>query len=192
MASSYVQKVIRSVKKSNPHQPEFIQALCEVLESLEPLFEKETKYQRSGILERIVEPERQIMFRVAWTDDKGRVQVNRGYRIQYNSALGPYKGGLRFHPSVNLSILKFLGFEQIFKNSLSGLALACVLWLCLTPFSGWLFSSAAALFLAARAAGNSSKTAALMAVIMPALLYFCIVRGLGWPLPDSLPFRSAL
>ena len=192
MASSYVQKVIRSVKKSNPHQPEFIQALCEVLESLEPLFEKETKYQRSGILERIVEPERQIMFRVAWTDDKGRVQVNRGYRIQYNSALGPYKGGLRFHPSVNLSILKFLGFEQIFKNSLSGLALACVLWLCLTPFSGWLFSSAAALFLAARAAGNSSKTAALMAVIMPALLCFCIVRGLGWPLPDSLPFRSAL
>ena len=123
MASSYVQKVIRSVKKSNPHQPEFIQALCEVLESLEPLFEKETKYQRSGILERIVEPERQIMFRVAWTDDKGRVQVNRGYRIQYNSALGPYKGGLRFHPSVNLSILKFLGFEQIFKNSLSGLAI---------------------------------------------------------------------
>lgn len=78
------------------------------------------------------------------------------------------------------------------RNSLSGLALACVLWLCLTPFSGWLFSSAAALFLAARAAGNSSKTAALMAVIMPALLYFCIVRGLGWPLPDSLPFRSAL
>lgn len=123
MASSYVQKVICSVKKSNPHQPEFIQALCEVLESLEPLFEKETKYQRSGILERIVEPERQIMFRVAWTDDKGRVQVNRGYRIQYNSALGPYKGGLRFHPSVNLSILKFLGFEQIFKNSLSGLAI---------------------------------------------------------------------
>ena len=123
MASSYVQKVVRNVKRNNPHQPEFIQALCEVLESLEPLFEKDPKYQRAGILERIVEPERQLMFRVAWTDDKGNVQVNRGYRIQYNSALGPYKGGLRFHPSVNLSILKFLGFEQIFKNSLSGLAI---------------------------------------------------------------------
>ena len=113
MASSYVQKVVRNVKRNNPHQPEFIQALCE----------KDPKYQRAGILERIVEPERQLMFRVAWTDDKGNVQVNRGYRIQYNSALGPYKGGLRFHPSVNLSILKFLGFEQIFKNSLSGLAI---------------------------------------------------------------------
>ena len=123
MASSYVQKVIRSVKKSNPHQPEFIQALEEVLHSLEPLFLKDPKYQQNGILERIVEPERQIMFRVAWTDDKGRVQVNRGYRVQFNSALGPYKGGFRFHPSVNLSILKFLGFEQIFKNSLSGLSI---------------------------------------------------------------------
>ena len=123
MASSYVQKVIRSVKKSNPHQPEFIQALEEVLHSLEPLFLKDPKYQQNGILERIVEPERQIMFRVAWTDDKGRVQVNRGYRVQINSALGPYKGGFRFHPSVNLSILKFLGFEQIFKNSLSGLSI---------------------------------------------------------------------
>ena len=88
MPSSYVQKVIRNVKKSNPHQPEFIQALCEVLESLEPLFEKDQKYQQNGILERIVEPERQIMFRVAWTDDRGRVQVNRGYRIQFNSAIG--------------------------------------------------------------------------------------------------------
>ena len=96
MASSYVQKVIRSVKKSNPHQPEFIQALCEVLESLEPLFEKETKYQRSGILERIVEPERQIMVPGAWTDDKGRVQVNRGYRIQYNSALVPIRAVCAF------------------------------------------------------------------------------------------------
>ena len=123
MASSYVQKVIRSVKKSNPHQPEFIQALEEVLHSLEPLFLRDPKYQQNGILERIVEPERQIMFRVAWTDDKGRVQVNRGYRVQFNSALGPYKGGFRFHPSVNLSILKFLGFEQIFKNSLSGLSI---------------------------------------------------------------------
>ena len=123
MASTYVQKVIRSVKKNNPHQPEFIQALEEVLHSLEPLFLKDAKYQQNGILERIVEPERQIMFRVAWTDDKGRVQINRGYRIQFNSALGPYKGGFRFHPTVNLSILKFLGFEQIFKNSLTGLAI---------------------------------------------------------------------
>ena len=90
MASSYVQKVIRSVKKNNPHQPEFIQALEEVLHSLEPLFLKDPKYQQNGILERIVEPERQIMFRVAWTDDKGRVQVNRGYRVQFNGALGPY------------------------------------------------------------------------------------------------------
>lgn len=123
MASTYVQKVIRSVKKNNPHQPEFIQALEEVLNSLEPLFRKDSKYHQNGILERIVEPERQIMFRVAWTDDKGRVQVNRGYRIQFNSALGPYKGGFRFHPTVNLSILKFLGFEQIFKNSLTGLSI---------------------------------------------------------------------
>ena len=123
MPSSYVQTVIRNVKKSTPHQPEFIQALEEVLTSLDPLFQRDSKYQQNGILERIVEPERQIMFRVAWTDDKGRVQVNRGYRVQYNSALGPYKGGFRFHPSVNLSILKFLGFEQIFKNSLSGLSI---------------------------------------------------------------------
>lgn len=121
MASNYVQKVIRKVKKNNPHQPEFLQALEEVLNSLSPLFERDSKYQENGILERIVEPERQIIFRVAWTDDKGRVQVNTGYRVQYNSALGPYKGGFRFHPSVNISILKFLGFEQIFKNSLTGL-----------------------------------------------------------------------
>ena len=121
MASSYVQKVIRSVKKNNPHQPEFIQALEEVLHSLEPLFLKDPKYQQNGILERIVEPERQIMFRVAWTDDKGRVQVNRGYRVQFNSALGPYKGGLRFRDNVTLSIIKFLGFEQTFKNALTTL-----------------------------------------------------------------------
>ncbi len=123
MASNYVQKVIRKVKKNHPHQPEFLQALEEVLLSLSPLFERDPKYQENGILERIVEPERQIIFRVAWTDDRGRVEVNTGYRIQYNSALGPYKGGFRFHPSVNLSILKFLGFEQIFKNSLTGLAI---------------------------------------------------------------------
>lgn len=123
MANSYVQKVVRKVKKSNPHQPEFLQAVEEVLYSLEPLFEKESKYQDNAILERIVEPERQLQFRVAWTDDRGRIQVNTGYRIQFNSAIGPYKGGIRFHPSVNSSILKFLGFEQIFKNSLTGLAI---------------------------------------------------------------------
>ncbi|MDD2966880.1 MAG: NADP-specific glutamate dehydrogenase [Desulfovibrionaceae bacterium] len=123
MAANYVQKVVRKVKKNNPHQPEFLQAVEEVLFSLEPLFAKEQKYQDYAILERIVEPERQVQFRVAWTDDKGRVQVNRGYRIQFNSALGPFKGGIRFHPSVNSSILKFLGFEQIFKNSLTGLAI---------------------------------------------------------------------
>lgn len=121
--SSYAQKVIRKVKKSSPHQPEFFQALEEVLHSLSPLFDACPQYQKNGILERLAEPERQIMFRVAWADDKNRVQVNTGYRIQFNSALGPYKGGLRFHPSVNLSILKFLGFEQIFKNSLTGLTL---------------------------------------------------------------------
>lgn len=121
--SSYAQKVIRQVKKTNSQQPEFFQALEEVLYSLGPVFDVCPQYQKNGILERLVEPERQIMFRVAWTDDKNRVQVNRGYRIQFNSALGPYKGGLRFHPSVNLSILKFLGFEQVFKNSLTGLTL---------------------------------------------------------------------
>ncbi len=123
MANSYVQKVVRKVKKSNPHQPEFLQAVEEVLYSLEPLFAKESKYQDNAILERIVEPERQLQFRVAWTDDKGRIQVNTGYRIQFNSAIGPFKGGIRFHPTVNSSILKFLGFEQIFKNSLTGLAI---------------------------------------------------------------------
>ncbi len=121
MAISYPQKVLKNLKKSNRSQPEFLQAVAEVFDTLDPLFERETKYQKHNILERIAEPERQLLFRVAWTDDKGRVQVNRGYRVQFNSALGPYKGGLRFHPSVNLSILKFLGFEQIFKNSLTGL-----------------------------------------------------------------------
>ena len=117
MASNYVQKVIRKVKKNNPHQPEFLQALEEVLNSLSPLFERDSKYQENGILERIVEPERQIIFRVAWTDDKGRVQVNTGYRVQYNSALGPYKGGFRFHPSVNISILKFLGLNKFSRTA---------------------------------------------------------------------------
>ena len=123
MSLTYPQKVLRKMKRLSAHQPEFFQAMEEVLLSLEPLFAKDPKYQENCILERIVEPDRQLIFRVTWTDDKGRVQVNRGYRIQFNSALGPYKGGLRFHPSVNQSILKFLGFEQIFKNSLTGLSI---------------------------------------------------------------------
>ncbi|MBR5705148.1 MAG: NADP-specific glutamate dehydrogenase, partial [Deltaproteobacteria bacterium] len=123
MANSYVQSVVEKVRASYPYQPEFLQAVEEVLFSMEPLFNKESKYQENAILERIVIPERLIEFRVAWTDDKGKIQVNNGYRIQFNSAIGPYKGGIRFHPSVNQSILKFLGFEQIFKNSLTGLAI---------------------------------------------------------------------
>jgi glutamate dehydrogenase (NADP+) len=119
--STYVQSIYDTVKKRNPGQLEFLQAVQEVLESLEPVIEKNPELQDAAILERIVEPERQIIFRVPWMDDKGNVHVNRGFRIQFNSALGPYKGGLRFHPSVNISIIKFLGFEQIFKNSLTGL-----------------------------------------------------------------------
>jgi glutamate dehydrogenase (NADP+) len=118
---SYVTNVLASVKTRDPDQSEFHQAVQEVLESLEPCLDKHPEYQRAKILERIVEPERVIVFRVAWVDDKGEVQVNRGYRIQCNSAIGPYKGGLRFHPSVNLSILKFLAFEQVFKNALTTL-----------------------------------------------------------------------
>lgn len=118
---SYVDRVIDAVKEKDPNEPEFIQAVTEVLKSLEPVIEKHPEYEQHKILERIVEPERTIIFRVPWTDDKGDVQVNRGFRVQYNSALGPYKGGIRLHPSVNLSILKFLGFEQIFKNSLTTL-----------------------------------------------------------------------
>ncbi|MDR0362102.1 MAG: NADP-specific glutamate dehydrogenase [Planctomycetota bacterium] len=116
-----INEVLAIVKRRNPNEAEFFQAVEEVLFSLEPLLKAEPKYVNAGILHRIIEPERQIIFRVAWVDDKGRMQVNRGYRIQFNSALGPYKGGLRFHPSVNGSILRFLGFEQIFKNSLTGL-----------------------------------------------------------------------
>ncbi len=107
--------------RRNAGEPEFLQAAREVLETLGPVVERHKKYKDHRILERVVEPERQIMFRVAWTDDKGRVQVNRGFRVQFNSAIGPYKGGIRFHPSVNIGILKFLGFEQIFKNSLTTL-----------------------------------------------------------------------
>jgi glutamate dehydrogenase (NADP+) len=118
---SYAQKVIELVKARDPGQPEFHQAVIEVLESLEPALARYPKYEQNKILERIVEPERQLMFRVPWVDDKGQIQVNRGFRIEFSSALGPYKGGLRFHPSVNISILKFLGFEQIFKNSLTTL-----------------------------------------------------------------------
>lgn len=119
----YIQRIIDDLKKTSPAQPEFYQAATEVLHSLRPLLDKDPKYLKGKILERIVEPERQIMFRVAWVDDKGEVQVNKGYRIQFNSAIGPYKGGLRFHRSVNAGIIKFLGFEQIFKNALTGLAL---------------------------------------------------------------------
>ena len=118
---SYVSEVLEKVIEKNPAQPEFVQAVKEVLESLEPVIEANPQYQNEAILERITEPERQLMFRVPWVDDNGKVQVNRGFRIQFNSAIGPYKGGLRLHPSVNLGIIKFLGFEQIFKNSLTGL-----------------------------------------------------------------------
>ena len=119
---SYVNEVLERVKKQNPDQPEFLQAVTEVLESLSSVIEKnEDAFRKNALLERLTTPERVIMFRVPWIDDKGQVQVNNGYRVQFNSAIGPYKGGLRFHPSVNLSILKFLGFEQTFKNSLTGL-----------------------------------------------------------------------
>ena len=118
---SYVSTQLELLKKKNPNEPEFIQAATEVLTSLEPVIQANPQYEENGILERITEPERQIMFRVSWVDDQGKVQVNRGYRVQFNSAIGPYKGGLRLHPSVNLGIIKFLGFEQIFKNSLTGL-----------------------------------------------------------------------
>ena len=118
---SYAQNVLAKLKEKNANEPEFIQAAAEVLTSLEPVIEKHPEYEKAGLLERIVEPERQIMFRVPWVDDNGNVQVNRGYRVQFNSAIGPYKGGLRFHPSVNLGIIKFLGFEQTFKNSLTTL-----------------------------------------------------------------------
>jgi glutamate dehydrogenase (NADP+) len=120
--SSYVEEIIEQVIKQNPAEPEFHQAVREVLESIKVVVDaNEEKFRRDGLLERLVNPERQIKFRVPWVDDKGNVQVNTGYRVQFNSAIGPYKGGLRLHPSVNLGIIKFLGFEQIFKNSLTGL-----------------------------------------------------------------------
>ena len=119
--NAYLAKVYENVVKRDPDQPEFLQTVKEVLESFEPILEKKPEIEKSGVIERIVEPERMIIFRVPWIDDNGVAQVNRGFRVQFNSAIGPYKGGLRFHPSVNLSIIKFLGFEQTFKNSLTGL-----------------------------------------------------------------------
>ena len=119
--NEYLAKVYADVEKRNPGEKEFLQAVGEVLESLEPVVERRPDLVEAGIIDRIVEPERQIIFRVPWVDDSGKVRVNRGFRIQFNSAIGPYKGGLRLHPSVNASVIKFLGFEQIFKNSLTGL-----------------------------------------------------------------------
>lgn len=121
MAQTYSQRVLDLVKAKHSHEKEFIQAVQEVLSTIEPVLAANSKYEDHAILERIVEPERTILFRVPWIDDQGKVQVNRGYRVEFNSAIGPYKGGLRFHPSVNLGILKFLGFEQVFKNSLTTL-----------------------------------------------------------------------
>lgn len=118
---SYVDRIIAATEAKNADQPEFLQAVREVLNSLRFIVEEDDSYEKAGILERLVEPERVVIFRVPWMDDGGKVQVNRGYRVQFNSAIGPYKGGLRFHPSVNLSIIKFLGFEQTLKNSLTGL-----------------------------------------------------------------------
>ena len=116
----YIHEVFEQVKKRNPNESEFHQAVYEIFESLIPVFDKHPHYMEEGVLERIVEPERVLTFRVPWVDDEGKVQVNRGFRVEFSSAIGPYKGGLRFHPSVNASIVKFLGFEQIFKNSLTG------------------------------------------------------------------------
>ena len=121
LQNEYLKKVYETVQKRNAGEPEFLQAVLEVLESLEPVINQNPAYEKAGVIERIVEPERMITFRVPWVDDNGTVQVNRGFRVQFNSAIGPYKGGLRFHPSVNASIMKFLGFEQTFKNSLTGL-----------------------------------------------------------------------
>ena len=118
---SYVSEVLTGLIKKNPNEPEFQQAATEVLNTIAPVIEANPVYEKNSILERLVEPDRQIIFRVPWTDDSGKVQVNRGFRVQFSNAIGPYKGGLRLHPTVNLSVIKFLGFEQIFKNSLTGL-----------------------------------------------------------------------
>lgn len=119
--NTYIQETINLVSKRNPNEPEFLQAVTEVLGTIAPVIERHKKYQEYSILERITEPERQIIFRVPWVDDKGKIQVNRGFRFQFNSAIGPYKGGIRFHPTVCASVLKFLGFEQVFKNALTTL-----------------------------------------------------------------------
>ena len=119
--NAYVARVYADLEKRNAHEKEFLQAVREVLEALSPVFDKHPEYEDKGLLERFVEPDRAILFRVPWIDDQGKVQVNRGYRVQYNNAIGPYKGGLRLHPSVNLSVIKFLGFEQVLKNSLTSL-----------------------------------------------------------------------
>ena len=121
MTNEYLKRVYADVERRDGHEPEFLQAVREVFESLELVIDKHPEWEKAGLIERFVEPERVIEFRVPWVDDSGKVQVNRGYRVQYNSAIGPYKGGLRFHPSVNLSVIKFLGFEQILKNSLTTL-----------------------------------------------------------------------
>ncbi|MCH5161238.1 MAG: NADP-specific glutamate dehydrogenase, partial [Clostridiales bacterium] len=118
---SYIDSVKATIVARNGDQPEFLQAVDEVLTTIKPVIDSDKVYEANAILERITEPDRQIIFRVPWTDDKGNLRVNRGFRVQFNNAIGPYKGGLRLHPSVNLSIIKFLGFEQIFKNSLTGL-----------------------------------------------------------------------
>ncbi|HIT57012.1 MAG TPA: NADP-specific glutamate dehydrogenase, partial [Candidatus Galloscillospira stercoripullorum] len=119
--NEYLRSVYENAAKKDPAQPEFLQAVREVLESLQPVVEQRPELVRSGVIDRMVEPERSLMFRISWVDDQGKVQVNRGSRVQFSTAIGPSKGGLRFHPSVNLSIIKFLGFEQVFKNSLTGL-----------------------------------------------------------------------
>ena len=121
LTNHYLKRVYSTLETKSEHEPEFLQAVQEVLESLEPVVERRSELKENGVIERLLEPERIVIFRVPWTDDKGKIQVNRGYRVQFNSAIGPYKGGLRFHPSVNLSIIKFLGFEQTFKNSLTTL-----------------------------------------------------------------------
>ena len=121
LKNQYLKNVLADVEKRSGGEKEFLQAVTEVFESLEPVIDADPKFEKNGVMQRIVEPERMIVFRVSWVDDNGNVQVNRGYRVQFNSAIGPYKGGLRLHPSVNASVIKFLGFEQIFKNSLTGL-----------------------------------------------------------------------
>ena len=121
MENKYLLKVYEEVSKKDQDQKEFLQAVYEVLSSIEPYVNEHPEIEKNGVIERIVEPERVITFRVPWVDDQGNVCVNRGYRVQFNSAIGPYKGGIRLHPSVNLSIMKFLGFEQTFKNALTGL-----------------------------------------------------------------------